>query len=70
LRWSTRGAVQICKALGARVRARFRPPNVIRVAPISLYTTYDEIWQIVNALREIMETGEHERFGAARAVVS
>ncbi len=64
-------AVQVCKALKARgFVPDFRPPNVIRVAPVALYTTYDEIWQLVNALREILETGEHQRFGAVRAAVS
>ena len=48
----------------------FRAPNVIRVAPIPLYTTYDEIWRTIQALREIMETGEHRQFAAERAAVS
>jgi kynureninase len=64
-------AVQICKALKARgFVPDFRPPNVIRVAPISLSTTYDEIWQVVNALREIVRTGEHRQFGAVRETVA
>ena len=64
-------AVQICKALKGRgFVPDFRPPNVIRVAPIALSTTYDEIWQVVNALREIVRTGEHARFGAVRETVA
>jgi kynureninase len=64
-------AVQICKALKAHgIIPDFRPPNVIRLAPIALYTTYDEIWQTVNALREIVEMGEHHRFGASREPVA
>jgi kynureninase len=63
--------VRICKALKARgIIPDFRPPNVIRVAPIPLYTTYDEIWRTIQALREIMETGEHLQFGAERQAVS
>ena len=63
--------VQVCKALKARgIIPDFRPPNVIRVAPIPLYTTYDEIWRTIQALREIMETGEHHRYGAERQAVS
>jgi kynureninase len=64
-------AVPICKALKARgIIADFRPPNVIRVAPIALCTTYEEIWQTVAALREIVATGEHERFGRVRETVA
>jgi len=64
-------AVPICKALKSRgIIADFRPPNVIRVAPIALCTTYEEIWQTVAALREIVSTGEHERFGRVRETVA
>jgi kynureninase len=63
--------VQICKALKARgIITDFRLPNVIRLAPIALYTTYEEIWQTVQALREIVETGEHHRYGAVRETVA
>lgn len=64
-------AVQICKALKARgFVPDFRPPNVIRLAPIALYTSFDEVWQTVNALREIVETGEHRQFAATREAVA
>jgi kynureninase len=63
--------VRICKALKTRgIVPDFRPPNVIRVAPSPLYTTYDDVWQLVRALREIVEAGEHRQFAAAREAVS
>ena len=63
--------VQLCKALKERgIVPDFRPPNVIRVAPVALYTTFDGIWQLVAALREIVETGEHLKHGAAREAVA
>ena len=37
----------------------FRFPNVIRLAPIPLYTTYHEIWQLVRTIDEIMKTKEY-----------
>ena len=64
-------AVQLCKALKARgFIPDFRPPNVIRLAPIALYTSYDEVWQTVNGLREIVASGEHRQFAAARETVA
>ena len=63
--------VQICKALKTRgIIPDFRPPNVIRVAPSPLYTTYDDLWQLVQAIREIVDAGEHLQLSAARAAVS
>jgi len=64
-------AVPICQALKARgLVPDFRPPNIIRVAPVALSTTYEEIWQLVSALREIVDTREFESFGAVRETVA
>jgi len=58
-------AIRISRALRALgVVPDFRPPNVIRLAPVALYTTYAEVWQTVVALREIVATGAHLQFGA------
>lgn len=35
----------------AGVIADFRPPNVIRVAPVPLYNTYHEVWRLAQTLR-------------------
>lgn len=32
----------------------WREPNVIRLAPVALYNTYEEVWQFVEVLREIL----------------
>ncbi|PWK15678.1 kynureninase [Tumebacillus permanentifrigoris] len=64
-------AVRICKALKARhIIPDFRFPNVIRLAPIALYNTYEEIWRTVEALREIIENREYEAFATERGVVA
>lgn len=64
-------AVRICKALKARrIIPDFRFPNVIRLAPIALYTTYEEIWRTVEALRQIVENREYEAFATERNVVA
>lgn len=62
---------QIVKALKARgVVPDFRPPNVIRFAPIALYTSYSDVWQLVQHLRAIIDGGEHRAFAAARDLVA
>jgi kynureninase len=51
---------QIAQALKARnVIVDFRQPDVIRLAPIALYTSYHELWQTAQVLRDIIDTGEH-----------
>ena len=46
----------------------FRQPDVVRLAPIALYTTYHEVWRAALALREIIDTGAHLRVEAASLV--
>ncbi len=60
---------RIAQALRARnIIVDFRQPDVIRLAPIALYTTYHEVWQTAQALREIIETGEYGEIQAAGLV--
>jgi kynureninase len=48
----------------------FRPPNVIRVEPVALYTTYEEAWRTVQILRDIVASGAHTRVEASLDSVS
>ncbi|HLP61755.1 MAG TPA: kynureninase [Candidatus Deferrimicrobium sp.] len=48
----------------------FRPPNIIRFAPIALYNTYHEIWQTVNRLKEIIDHKEYESFPSERSAIT
>lgn len=46
--------MRISEALRARgVISDFRPPNVMRIAPIPLYNTYSEAWKVIQHLREM-----------------
>lgn len=64
-------AARIAKALKARgVIPDFRPPDVIRLAPIALYTSFHEVWRAANHLRAIVDAGEHLRQAAGRDVVA
>lgn len=62
---------QINSALKSRgVIPDFRPPNVVRLAPIPLYTSFVDVWDTVQILREIIETGEYRRQSGERGVVA
>jgi kynureninase len=62
---------RIVKALKARgVIPDFRPPNVIRLAPIALYTSFADVWQVIQHLRAIVDGREHEAFAAERDLVA
>jgi kynureninase len=62
---------QIARALKARgVIPDFRPPNVIRLAPIPLYTSFVDVWETVQHLRGIIETGEYQELDEQREVVA
>ncbi|MDQ3811065.1 MAG: kynureninase, partial [Chloroflexota bacterium] len=64
-------AIRIARALKARgIVPDFRPPNVIRLAPVPLYTRYRDVGEVVTALRSIVESGEHLSFVDERAVVA
>jgi kynureninase len=64
-------ALRINEALKARgIIPDFRGPDTIRIAPVPLYNTFGEVWQVVRALKEIMETREYERFPNQRHAVS
>ncbi len=56
-------AFRITEALKTRgVITDFRPPNIVRIAPVALYNTYHEIWQVVQILKEIIEKQEYKQF--------
>ena len=64
-------AVRICKALKAQgVIPDFRPPNVVRLAPVALYNSYCELWETVHILKGIVEGRRYEQFSDQRGTIS
>lgn len=64
-------AARICKALKeANVVPDFRAPDIIRLAPISFYTSYTDVWDMVQRLKEIMEKETYKHFTNERNVVA
>lgn len=48
----------------------FQPPNVIRLAPIPLYTSYRNVWRVAQHLKAIIDNREYEQFSKERGVVT
>ncbi len=64
-------AARICKALkDHHVIPDFRAPNVIRLAPIALYTTFEEIWETIQIIKRIMVNEEYKNYENVRNVVA
>ena len=62
---------RINQALIARgVIPDFRPPNIIRLAPIPLYTSYHEVWEVSQHLKAVIDGKEHEKFKTQRSTVT
>lgn len=45
-----------------RVVPDFRPPNIVRLGPAPAYTRFVDMWDAMDRLRHLVETGAHERF--------
>jgi kynureninase len=64
-------AARIAKALKQQgVVPDFRPPDLIRLAPIALYTRYEEIVEVVLALEGIMRRKAYLEFPNVREEVA
>lgn len=48
----------------------FRYPNVIRLAPSPLYTSFEEVWELVRRLKEIMDTRAFEKYSDKAGTVA
>lgn len=64
-------AVRIGKALLDKgVVPDFRPPDIIRMAPVPLYNTFSEVFDVVQILKDIMDTRAYEAYSAERGTVA
>ena len=64
-------AASINKALKERgVIPDFRPPDIIRLAPIALYTSYEEIAETMLIIKRIVQQGEHRALPNVRDLIA
>lgn len=63
-------AYRICLALKERnIIPDFREPNVIRLAPIALYVSFEDVYKLFDALEEIAKEKTYEKFSDKRSLV-
>jgi kynureninase len=53
-----------------KVTPDFRSPNVIRLAPVALYSSYEDVWETIRILKTIMDNEEYKKFENTRNVVA
>ena len=64
-------AARICSALKEDgVIPDFRAPNGVRLAPVALYNSFEDVWHTVQKLKTIMDEKRYEKFENKRGVVA
>ncbi|MBU8596155.1 kynureninase [Shouchella clausii] len=64
-------AARICKALKEEnVIPDFRSPKGIRLAPVALYNTFEEVWNSIQVLKLIMKEERYKKLKNERDVVA
>jgi kynureninase len=64
-------AVRINAAMkDAGVIPDFRRPNVIRLAPVPLYVSYHDVWEMVERIKEIMRDKKYEKYENKRGLIA
>jgi len=64
-------AIRLTKAMKTNnIIPDFRFPNIIRLAPIAFYTSFEDVYEMVERIIKIMENKEYEKFDKNRGIVA
>ena len=64
-------AARICRALiQAGVIPDHRPPDIVRMAPVALYTRFEDCREAIDRLKSIMEQRSYENFPRDRGMIT
>jgi kynureninase len=64
-------AARICKSLKDHgIVPDFRAPNIIRLAPVALYNSFQDVYDAVQILSKIMKSKEYEKYENKREVIA
>ena len=62
---------RICKTLKQdAIIPDYREPNMIRLAPVALYTSFQEAYETVQVLKKIMDGRLYENYENKRGVIA
>lgn len=63
-------AYRISKALiDEKVIPDYREPNIVRIAPTALYNTFEEVYQLAEILKDIVENKKYEKYSKERSLI-
>ncbi|MFC7060841.1 kynureninase [Halobacillus seohaensis] len=64
-------AASLCKALKQQgVIPDFRAPNVIRLAPVALYVSFEDVYNVVLILKDILDNDKQKSFSNERGTIA
>jgi kynureninase len=64
-------AIRICKALkAAGVIPDYRPPRIIRLAPVALTTSFRDCYEAIRRLRQIMQERAYIHYSGGRELIA
>ncbi len=64
-------AARICKALKEKgIVPDFRPPDIVRLAPVPLYRSFSDVFEVVQSIKKIMMNKDFLKFKNEREVVA
>ncbi|WHX68287.1 hypothetical protein QNH26_06765 [Peribacillus frigoritolerans] len=64
-------AARICKALKQEaIIPDYREPNMIRLTPVALYTSFQEVYETVQVLKKVMDGNLYENYENKRGIIA
>jgi kynureninase len=64
-------AIRITEAMKAEgVIPDFRAPNVVRLAPVALYVSFEDVYSVIEIIEKIMENKLYENYSNKRGIVA
>ena len=64
-------AIRLTKAMKDKgVVPDFRFPNVIRLAPVAFYVSFEDVYKMVDIIIDIMENKDYEKYDGNRGTVA